>query len=64
MLLICIYKRGVAVLELDSHPDHNKGPDHKPNACPKNHPIDHRIKPRKPIKDICIMYNRQTKIHT
>ncbi len=25
---------GVAVLELDSHPDHNKGPDHAPYACP------------------------------
>ncbi len=32
---------GVTVLELDSHPDHNKGPDHKHCACPKTHPIDH-----------------------
>ncbi len=31
---------GVAVLELDSHADHIKGPDHAPCACPKNHPID------------------------
>ncbi len=36
---------GVAVLELDSHPDHNKGPDHAPCACPMIHPIDHRSKP-------------------
>ncbi len=25
---------GVKVLELDSHPDHNKGPDYTPCACP------------------------------
>ncbi len=25
---------GVAVLELDSHPDHNKGPDYAPLDCP------------------------------
>ncbi len=24
---------GVAVLELDSHPGHNKGPDNAPCAC-------------------------------
>ena len=30
--------RGVAVLELDSHPDRNKGPDH---AGPYTNPIDH-----------------------
>ena len=32
----------VAVLVLDSNPDHNKGPDHAPCACPKTHPKDHR----------------------
>ena len=32
---------GVAVLELNSHPDHNKGPDHAPCAGPKTHLIDH-----------------------
>ncbi len=32
---------GVALLELDNHPDHNKEPDHAPCACPKNQPIDH-----------------------
>ncbi len=32
---------GVAVLELNSNPDHNKGPDHAACACPKTHPIDH-----------------------
>ncbi len=25
---------GVAVLELNSYPDHNKGPDHAPCTCP------------------------------
>ncbi len=25
---------GVELLELDSHPDHNKGPDHVPCADP------------------------------
>ena len=33
---ICV----VAVLELDSHPDHNKGPDQALCVCPKTHPID------------------------
>ena len=33
---------GFAVLELDSYPDHNKGPDHAPCACPETHPIDSR----------------------
>ncbi len=34
---------GVVVLELDdSHPDHNKGPDHVLFACPKTHPINPR----------------------
>ncbi len=28
---------GVAVLKVDSHPDHNKGPDHAPCVCPKIH---------------------------
>ena len=32
---------GVAVLELDCHPDLNKGPDYAPCACPYTHPIDH-----------------------
>ena len=32
---------GVAVLELGSHPDHNKGPNHAHCACPMTHPIDH-----------------------
>ena len=31
---------GFAVLELDSHPDHNKGPDQAPCACPETNPID------------------------
>ncbi len=31
----------VAVLELYSHPDHNKGPDNAPCAGPKTHAIDH-----------------------
>ncbi len=26
----------VEVLELDCHPDHNKGPDHAPCACPSH----------------------------
>ena len=39
---ICINLWGVAVLELDSHPDHNKGPGQVPCVCPKTHPIDHR----------------------
>ncbi len=32
---------GVVVLELESHPDHNKGLDHAPCAWSKTHPIDH-----------------------
>ena len=32
---------GFAVLELDSHPDHNKGPDQAPSAGLWTHPIDH-----------------------
>ncbi len=32
---------GVAVLELDSHPGNNKGPDHAPCAGPYTHPLDH-----------------------
>ena len=31
----------VVILELGSHPDHNKGPDDAPCACPKTYPIDH-----------------------
>ena len=31
---ICMNLLGVAVPELDSHPDHNKGPDHAPCAGP------------------------------
>ncbi len=34
--------RDVAVIELDSHPDHKKGPDQAPCACLKTHPLDHR----------------------
>ena len=41
-ICICMNLCGVAVLELDSHPDHNKGPDHASCDCPKTHPIDHR----------------------
>ncbi len=37
-----MYLWGVAVLEHDSHPDHNKGPDHTPCACPKNNPMGHK----------------------
>ncbi len=32
---------GVAVIELKSHPDHNKVPDHAPCACPNTQPTDH-----------------------
>ena len=33
---------GVVVLELDSHPDHNKGTDPRNlTAGPKTHPVDH-----------------------
>ncbi len=39
----CMNLWGVAVLELDSHPDHNKGPDHAPCDCPKTHPKDASI---------------------
>ncbi len=39
---------GIAVLGLDSHPDHNKGPGYAPCACPKTHPID--IDPSHTIK--------------
>ncbi len=36
MLDVRFYKNlwGVAIIELDSHPDHNKGPDHAPCAGP------------------------------
>ncbi len=34
VICICMNLWGIAVLELDSHPDHNKGPDHAPCACP------------------------------
>ncbi len=37
---ICMNLRGVAVLELNTPPDYNKGPDHTP--CPKTHSKDHR----------------------
>ncbi len=37
---ICMNIWVVAVLELVSHPDHNKGPRHAPCACPKTYPID------------------------
>ncbi len=32
-----MYLWGVAVLELDSHPEHNKGPDYAPCSCPTVH---------------------------
>ena len=32
---ICMNLWGVAILELDSHPDHNKEEDYVPCACPK-----------------------------
>ncbi len=32
---ICMNLWGVAVLNLDSHPDHNKEPYHAPYASPK-----------------------------
>ncbi len=38
---ICMNILGVVVLELDSHPDHDKGPDRAPSVCPKTHPIIH-----------------------
>ncbi len=31
---------GVVVLELDSHPDHNKGLDYAYCVCTKTHPIN------------------------
>ncbi len=37
-----MYLWGVAVLKLDSHRDHNKGPHHAPCAGPKTHLIDDR----------------------
>ena len=40
-MCVCMNLLGAAVLEFDSHPDHNKGADHAPCACPKTHPIDH-----------------------
>ena len=30
LIYICMNVWGVAILKLDSHPDHNKGPDHRP----------------------------------
>ncbi len=33
-LLNKVYEGLVAVLELDCHPDHNKGPEYAPCACP------------------------------
>ena len=39
---------GVKVLELDSHPDLNKGPDLTPYACPKTNPIHYSISHTKP----------------
>ena len=40
--MLCIFMNlwGVAVLELDSQPDHIKRPDHVPCACPETHPIN------------------------
>ena len=35
-----MYLWGVAILELDSHPDHNKGPDQRTMRSSKEHPID------------------------
>ncbi len=40
VICICMNLWGIAVFELDSHPEHCKGPDHAPCACPKTHPID------------------------
>ena len=31
---------GVTVLELDCHPDHNKGPDYVPCPCPQTHNLE------------------------
>ncbi len=41
-MYLCMNLRGVAVLELDSHPDQDKRPEHAPCACPMTQPIDHR----------------------
>ncbi len=41
VICICMHLWGVAVLELDSHPDHNRRPDNVPCAFQKTHPIDH-----------------------
>ncbi len=40
--MLDMYLWGVALLELDSHLDHNKGPDQVPCACPKTNLKDHR----------------------
>ncbi len=46
MSYVCaMYLWRVVVLELDSHPDQNKGPGHAPCACLKTHSIDHRSYP-------------------
>ncbi len=37
----CMNLWGVAVLELDSHLDHNKGLDHAHCACPKTNDSSH-----------------------
>ncbi len=42
MICICMNLLSVAVLELDSYPDNNKGPDHALCGSPKTHPIDQR----------------------
>ena len=40
VICICMNLWGVAVYELDSLPDHNKGLDHAPCACLKSPHID------------------------
>ncbi len=42
MLCILMNLWGVAVLELDSHPDRNKRADHTHCACSKTNPLDNR----------------------
>ncbi len=34
-----MFLRDVAVLELDSHPEHSKGSDPPPSTCPLTHPL-------------------------
>ena len=41
VLCYVMFLCGVAVLELDSHPDQNNGPDQRTLRWSTDHPIDH-----------------------